>query len=1216
MTDHAPALSAADQQALVESFRPLEAVNPGLPDRLVRYVTDGDDESVLSVLASTPNAAELLGMNLSYAGLPPPSRQTPLPAWDALLQHHAVVPVLVLLRFAKVLSSALGAGNLIVHVMGRAVIHQTVSALRSLSPPPWLELMVRLGARPEYAPGIFPVHKNRLSAEFIEQMLQADGHSPEIIYHKTFPNKRYDIDSMQVVALVGGLTGFGERIAQRPELVRGALRDSSAVKRALAMEVVEKLAIPIVPFLDDLAKLATGPAKTLRAAAGALIIRAGPAAFQLLRQIAETGKPDERSHALLLLAQLDLAEAKAFLLERAESETSPTVRKALAALVTAAGADRSPPPVPSSEIDVFSGVALGDTVRAALDAWAKGVSQQDLDEAFTRLVDPTPWTTNPRLILAQPAEKNLEGLKRLLAGPELTPVHAVRLLRLAGLLQLSPHETLKGQLDYSIPRDVFERLLAAYRDTHQPRMNLLEVAAAFRASALDDELIARARFATVWHRRFAWDDESTWPYFASRLDWLARQLDAPPKAAPDWGSGMLSAAERRYEALAVIAAFPEPPARFVPRLWEIALGTSKNDRALAQRSLEKLADCRKRLFETLAGGKAQSRTIAAEWVVRLKPEGAAEAIRAAIEAEKSTPVKAALASALEALGCSPAGSRQSDARARQTLLAEAAKGLKAGIPEKYSWFPFDRLPAARWADDDMPVERDVLKWLVVSAWKTKSAEPTVLLREQVKLIREDDARRLGTFVLAAWLAEDLRPPTHAELLKRLENFLRWTGAATIDEIAQKRPELAATVEFEKNRPMSVRAEDKGILALAAACGPTDVVDRIRSYVNQWYGYRAAQCRALIQVLAWIDHPEAVAFLLDVAKRFRTATIRQEAEIQVNKLAERKGTTLADLAEQSLPDAGFDAEGTIILEFGPRQFIARLDDDAELSLEDQSGKEIKALPAPGKSDNAELAAEAKKRLTEVKKELKAIRKRVVERLYEAMCTERSWKFADWQRSLLRHPVAGRLCCRVVWTIKEANEPASTFRPLEDGTLTDLDDNEVKPTANATVKMAHRLTLPYKTGARWAVHMADFDIDPLVPQFARSVFRLPKESRNATEWPLPLGQPQAVPPLTRRARGLGYDPAAFRIEDGGDHFIKHFPATSLRAEIKITDFDEKENATGLDLSFRAAGTGKDSGSSSRLLPFGEIPPVLLSECHADLLTLGGGVANPEGDDTDTE
>ena len=86
---------------------------------------------------------------------------------------------------------------------------------------------------------------------------------------------------------------------------------------------------------------------------------------------------------------------------------------------------------------------------------------------------------------------------------------------------------------------------------------------------LDDDLIGRSRFVTAWHRRFEWDDESTWPYFANRLDWLAERFDSPATVAADWDWSMLRPAEIRQMALAVIAAFPEPPERFVPRLWSL-----------------------------------------------------------------------------------------------------------------------------------------------------------------------------------------------------------------------------------------------------------------------------------------------------------------------------------------------------------------------------------------------------------------------------------------------------------------------------------------------------------------------------------------------------------------------------------------------------------------------------------------------------------------------
>ena len=451
-------LSLTDAAALADGFRPLEPYIAGLPDRLVRYVIEGHDEGVLLELATLPDAASLLGMDLSWGGLAPPSRKVPLPAWDVLLQHPAEVPIPVLLRFAKVLSTVLGPRNLIAHSTGHAVVYQSLSSLQPLSPPSWLELLVRLGARPGPSGNIFPLHKNRLSAEIIERMLVADGHSPEILYQKTFPTMRYDPISLPVVSLLGGLAGFGERIAKRPDIVRAALQASSAVRRALAIQTFEKLSIPADPFLDDLAGLATGPAKSLREAASTLLVRAAASALPTLRSIAETGKPPERCHALSLIARLDLPEGREFLRARAEVEKTASVRKLLSELAGMAVVAMDAPPTALAEIDIFAGVALDHASRAALAAWAKGVSQQDLDQAFAWLIDPAPWMGDPPTVLKEPAQAGIEELKRLLARPELTPLHAVRLLRLAGLLQVSPNVTLKRLLDFSIPR---RRLRAA-----------------------------------------------------------------------------------------------------------------------------------------------------------------------------------------------------------------------------------------------------------------------------------------------------------------------------------------------------------------------------------------------------------------------------------------------------------------------------------------------------------------------------------------------------------------------------------------------------------------------------------------------------------------------------------------------------------------------------------------------------------------------------------
>ena len=64
MAEHPLAPTAADRQALVESFQPLEAVHPDLPNRLLRSVTEGDDEDVLASLQSMPETIQPLGLEL------------------------------------------------------------------------------------------------------------------------------------------------------------------------------------------------------------------------------------------------------------------------------------------------------------------------------------------------------------------------------------------------------------------------------------------------------------------------------------------------------------------------------------------------------------------------------------------------------------------------------------------------------------------------------------------------------------------------------------------------------------------------------------------------------------------------------------------------------------------------------------------------------------------------------------------------------------------------------------------------------------------------------------------------------------------------------------------------------------------------------------------------------------------------------------------------
>ena len=177
------------------------------------------------------------------------------------------------------------------------------------------------------------------------------------------------------------------------------------------------------------------------------------------------------------------------------------------------------------------------------------------------------------------------------------------------------------------------------------------------------------------------------------------------------------------------------------------------------------------------------------------------------------------------------------------------------------------------------------------------------------------------------------------------------------------------------------------------------------------------------------------------------------------------------------------------------------------LTDADGKTLKALPAPRKDDDEEQAKAAKKAFSAAKAELKKFAGMQTTRLYEAMCTQRTWTVADWQAYLMGHPLMKFLCQRLVWAAEGGEEgrgdggkegrgegekdgrgdtetrrrgdpgvsaspclrvsaSSLTFRPLDDGTFTDYEDNAVQLPADAKIRIAHSCQVPAETASAWA------------------------------------------------------------------------------------------------------------------------------------------------------
>lgn len=628
-----------------------------------------------------------------------------------------------------------------------------------------------------------------------------------------------------------------------------------------------------------------------------------------------------------------------------------------------------------------------------------------------------------------------------------------------------------------------------------------------------------------------------------------------------------------------------------------AISGYKNDRPHLMRIVdESFADS---VIPYLASKKRAERIGAAAWL-RERPMGAAaDPLRAAARREKDDQAKAALLVALEALG-----EPLDEFLGAESLLADAAKALakKNAIPKAMEWLDIDALPALTWADGT-PVDRSIVTWFCASAVKSKTAEPSPIMRRHFANMNEAQARNFGRVVFDLWLNEDLRTLSDEEAVTQAK------AAAPSRQRYSRRHQNMALADVEAEIIIEKRSEiagsataSKGLLAVAAASAGPALADRVLAYVRKHRGQRLGQGKALIQMLAWIDQPATTQVVMSIATRFRPKSLQQTAEEQAGLLAERHGWTVDDLADRSVPDGGFETNGRQVIDYGTRTFTAHLGDDLTISLtNDETGKSMRSLPQGRADEDADLIKNLKKDLGAAKKEIKSAATLQPDRLHQAMSIQRAWSGADFRRYFMDHPVMSRLATRLVWTAATATATASasSFRPLTDGTLVDAADEDVDLSDDMEVTLAHECLLdPSKTMA-WQQHLVDYEVASLFPQFGRPAPELAEGQSSITDFEGHMIQPRSLQVQASRQgwqNGPGQDSGYVHA------IVKPIPTLGLKAVIDVHGgmvpgyYGEQEPIVAIGPLYLVGIEEYESAQSARMLD--GAPSVLLSELFADL------------------
>lgn len=722
------------------------------------------------------------------------------------------------------------------------------------------------------------------------------------------------------------------------------------------------------------------------------------------------------------------------------------------------------------------------------------------------------------------------------------------------------------------------------------RLNLRDLASADHLRAL----LGRQIYG--YHERGALaplqglDAEAVWPWIASNIDVFDEIFGLKPTDKP-------LPLDRGMEALELL---PQAPQRYFAKLLDIAVSEKRPLRRRAMALLRDARDLTGRLEALLDDKRQPVRSNAATWLADIRSTASEGALRKRLKKEKSDPVRAALIESLQRLGAD-----LSDIIGPAVLIAEAeAAAAKAppGLPE---WIVANGLPVPHFRDGSTVPPTVVQHWLAL-AIRLKDPGASGQFGIYLDQLLESDARAFSNWVLDAWITYD----THAFSLEEAtayaianyQQHFSWMYRST--KPPGLREEIIAHIVKEKTgEPLNSGSDTKGMLALACRADPVFAANRVRWFLKK-HGRRSNQAMALLEALAGTAQPAALQVVIAASARLKQKSTQARATEIAQRYAEDRGWSFDELADRTVPSAGFDDDGVLELPCGDdaKPYSARLDAQLAIHLFNPEGKPLKSLPA-GDDDNTK---ESKKAFSTAKKELAQVVELQGTRLFEAMCVERDWPVADWRLAFHEHPVMRRLIERLVWQGLDAEgAPLGLFRPTQEGDFSDAADAAVDIDRFARLRLAHGALVDEETCRAWTAHLKDYEVSPFLAQF--DTLRAPLSAEQGEAEFLVDRQGWKADSLTFRgvAEKRGYERV---MRDGGGchEYEKKFPSHGITATIFHTGshaVDENNPVALKELRFGKLG-------QRGVFRLKDVPPVMLAECWADYHAVAAkGAFDPE-------
>lgn len=1215
-------VQAKELEALNTDLGRLNKLEEGLGDRAVAYVNEGTNSSVLLEIRTHAHKALATLEAQSKLGKAKPLRR------KSLVERAEWQPAL-LYRFGELLLALNSSSN------GAYCISRLTGTSRA---PGWL---IALGCE---VSNFWSAHitestdlqiKRFYTASNLNALVAAAGEPPEALLQYFYNPDDWYSPCKTVL-------GLEEYLTDNVDLITRTLPDLHADGRKRLIEDVARLKLGDA-FFNMVFAAAIGSSKQTRQIAWPIL--QGIDHQRLLRKAKETlasRSGNERRETIELLVALLGREARDFLASHLEGEKSKPVSDAIVAAIARidtmpiaeeSNASGSMLAIDGSVIEIPPVPALPEDTPLPAEA-LEGIAE--LIPAYNEVVDNVNekilaehkergWKWKPNLrnkldkhkAMSQFIEflNNTKGQKNsgnrlfaldlidywsssktpfmkqafedLFSHPDFTLWHRIRLLN-----GLDGWQTLLDRLTYGhLETKALLSKLEQGLDFRVPVKMLAK-------REIAEDHVARRVLESTYSSPYLDVNIPTLPYyFLEHIDLIEEALGQRPR------SGKASLSENA--ALGLLAWMPQIPARLLHPILNVALAGSKNGRAQARALLTKAQGIDDAIIARLTDGKKGVRASTAEWIGTRGMKHAIPALKTALKKDKAEEARAAMLTALSKLG-----EDISEHFSEKALLAEAKKGLAKPIGKSMQWFPFAAVPHLKWSDGKA-VDPTIVKWWIVLAEKLKDPAGNALFELYLDRLKPEDAEHFSLFLLQSFIERDTESCSEEEALAAAKVsadrqqgwWQQWhqRNPNKADEYPFNYDKVFAQAKASKlAEPVHSCSENRGFLGLTMRAPGRDAGALVRRYLKD-YGHKVAQSKALLTALARNPAPAAIQVILAVANRHKQKSVLALAKDLIAGIADARGWTADELADRTIPDAGFDETGIMELPCGEgRLFKAIYRGDGKIDLQNTDGKVVKSLPTARNDADKEEVGASKKVLSGARKEVKLVETMQRQRLYEAMCVGRTWEPEIWTSCLQKQVIVGRLCQRLVWLGLDADgKVLVAFRPLEDGSLTSNTDDTVTLDGVTTITLAHQALLSEAESEAWATHLSDYEVAPLFTQFGGSILVADKDLQNATEitdrkgWMIDNLKLQSV------TSKLGYDKG--EASDGGGYYeyVKRFDGVGLRAVIEFSG-----SYMGANESFPCALHGLkfepipgQRYRTVKALRIGDVPPVLLSEAWGE-------------------